>query len=318
VAAAGRELLAARLRELPALAGREVLVCDLALGGYKQPQQLLTVAWLQSLGARLDAVVNVDGFNEVALAPAELPRDLFPFYPRGWVARVRNLVEPGTLRLVAEMDRLERAQRRWARVVSIAPLRWSLTANLVWRLQQRRLVAAHAAAAGDLERRAVAATDELPYRAAGPGFPALPDDAYFDELVRTWRDASLALDHLCRGAGTVYVHALQPNQYVPDSKRLTREERRQAYQEDHPYRTGVLEGYPRLRAAGAELAEAGVRFVDLTDVFADVDQTVYTDTCCHVNEAGYRRVAERIANVLVSELESLAARPGGGGDPRRP
>ena len=39
---------------------------NLALFGYKQPQQLTTLAYLMSIGGQFDLVLNIDGFNEVA------------------------------------------------------------------------------------------------------------------------------------------------------------------------------------------------------------------------------------------------------------
>lgn len=50
--------------------------------------------------------------------------------------------------------------------------------------------------------------------------------------------------------------------------------------------------------AGEALQRAGVAFHDLAAVFADVDETVYTDTCCHLNRKGCRMVAEQIATVV--------------------
>ena len=49
---------------------RRVVILNLALPGFKQPQQLLAVNYLRALGATFDVVVNIDGFNEIALGPA--------------------------------------------------------------------------------------------------------------------------------------------------------------------------------------------------------------------------------------------------------
>jgi hypothetical protein len=60
-----------------------------------------------------------------------------------------------------------------------------------------------------------------------------------------------------------------------------------------------------LREAGRELRRSGLNFVDLVDVFSRVDESVYIDSCCHVNELGIELVAERI-------VESIAAGDGSG------
>ncbi|MFP6606164.1 MAG: hypothetical protein VCC19_06285, partial [Myxococcota bacterium] len=69
----------------PAFPGKRIEFVGLTLGGYKQPQQLMALAWMLSLGAHFDVVVNLDGFNEVVLPYAENdPLGIHPAYPRSW------------------------------------------------------------------------------------------------------------------------------------------------------------------------------------------------------------------------------------------
>lgn len=84
---------------------------------------------------------------------------------------------------------------------------------------------------------------------------------------------------------------------------LTAEERRPAFDPDHPYREPVRLGYPYLIAAGSELVAAGVRFHDATYLFSTVDATVYFDTCCHFNQDGNELLARRIADAIRRDLE---------------
>lgn len=63
----GAPRLAALLEWSPRFAGREVVPLCLGHEGYKQPEQLLVLAYLLSLGQQFDLVINIDGFNEVAL-----------------------------------------------------------------------------------------------------------------------------------------------------------------------------------------------------------------------------------------------------------
>lgn len=60
-------LLDTALEAQPRFRGRDVWVLSLASGGYKQPQQLMVLTYLLSLGAHFDVIVNLDGFNEVTL-----------------------------------------------------------------------------------------------------------------------------------------------------------------------------------------------------------------------------------------------------------
>ncbi len=98
--------------------------------------------------------------------------------------------------------------------------------------------------------------------------------------------------------GARYFHFLQPNQYVAGSKPLSDEERAKAHDEDSPYRPVAERGYPLLRQVGAELRAAGVWFVDLTEVFSGVGETLYIDTCCHFNAKGNALVSQAIARAV--------------------
>jgi hypothetical protein len=59
------EALRAAIAHDPGLAGRRIVILNGAHAAYKQPQLLNRVALLLALGCRIDAVVAIDGFNEV-------------------------------------------------------------------------------------------------------------------------------------------------------------------------------------------------------------------------------------------------------------
>jgi hypothetical protein len=61
---------------------RRVRIQNLAQHGFKQPQQLMALTFALTLGARFDLVVNLDGFNEVALAEVNVLDGVHPAYPR--------------------------------------------------------------------------------------------------------------------------------------------------------------------------------------------------------------------------------------------
>ena len=63
----GHRVLGEKLEAHPRYRGRRVIFVRLAMGSYKQPQQLLTLAYIMSLGGEFDIVVNIDGFNEISL-----------------------------------------------------------------------------------------------------------------------------------------------------------------------------------------------------------------------------------------------------------
>ncbi len=116
----------------------------------------------------------------------------------------------------------------------------------------------------------------------------------------------MQLHNLTVSQGGRYYHVLQPNQYS-GQKVLSDEESRSAYDENSAYRKEVEHGYPLLRNAGGQLREAGVSFLDGTDVFSGNSQTLYTDACCHFNTSGVEAFARKIVDFICSEQSNASA-----------
>jgi hypothetical protein len=290
---------------------KRIIVVNLSIPGYKQPQQLMMLNYMLALGAHFDAVINIDGFNDIALGPTEnQPKGVAAFYPRTWYYHARNF-DPETRLVIAELAGLTDRRAAWARRFSVAPLRFSMTATVVWVLLDRRLALAVAAKKTELARR----TDSgATYTVTGPPRHYRTLGEINQELADIWRRSSLQMHRLAKGSGILYYHFLQPNQYVPGSKPMGAQEQRQALDLFHPYRTVVVDGYPRLIAGGQQLAQEGVRFYDLTRIFASVPEPRYIDTCCHVNPAGSEQVAAAVVEAILRDVRGPrrgepAARP---------
>lgn len=271
-----------------------------ALGGYKQPQQLMALAWMLSLGERLDAVVNLDGFNDITLGAIEnVPHNVHPYYPRSWRERVRAVPDLRLRNLLGEVAYLRKRRAELARRFAGTPFVATVTGNLVWRSLDRR--AATAAAEAEARLAGYDTPRWWPAVSRGPDFQHRDRATLLEGSVRLWRRASRQMHDLCAARGIPYHHFLQPNQYVPGSKPLSARERALAYRADSLFRPLVEEGYPLLQQAGRELAAEGVAFHDLTALFSDVDDTLYVDDCCHLNPRGNRLLARAVAEVLAAD-----------------
>ncbi len=282
---------------------RSVSLTCLALQGYRQPQQLMAVNYLCCLGAEFDVIVCLDGFNEVALPPAEDPRgEVFELYPRRWAERLPDIMDERELELRLAGSRL-RAQRRalaldWSR----APWRYSALSLVVWRWRDERLRTELVRLATELSEHKLPEIGRQ-YALRGPHRDALPPPARAVRLADDWAACSRQLHRVCDGIGAVYVHALQPNQYVAESKPLSAQEVEFAVRPDSEYVPAVANGYPELREQGRRLRDEGENFLDLTEIFAGVSETIYVDDCCHMNERGNSILAERLAEEITAALE---------------
>jgi hypothetical protein len=169
----GREELVAALSPWASRHGKRVRVLSLGHGGYKQPQQLLLLAYLLTVGQRFDVVINLDGFNRA-------------------LARLGSLAE-----LRVEIERLEARRSR----------AWLAADYLVCSLLLNRSRARYEElSAGALEEATGEKQAELlPLLAAR--------EAGAEAIPRDWARASRMMEALTERWGGHYLHVLQPNQY---------------------------------------------------------------------------------------------------------
>src|SRR5258706_297194 len=69
------------LAPAPRLAGKALRVMPFARGGGKEPQQILRLVFLISIGLAPDGVIELDGFNEVALGNKNATVGVHPLFP---------------------------------------------------------------------------------------------------------------------------------------------------------------------------------------------------------------------------------------------
>jgi len=294
----GREALARALDADPALRGKRVRLHSFALGGFKQPQMLAALAYVLALGQRFDVVVELDGFNDVALSfVTHKDMGIFPAYPRDWDSLVRLAPDVDQLRRMGRVDYWQEWRSSVAQRFAKRPWSLSVTAGLVWKSVDRLLGGELLRARTDLARTAAASYG---YRERGPVRHYASDGELLADIARTWALSSLQMHRLCAAEGMRYHHFLQPNQYVPGSKPLGEGERAVAYRTDKDYRLPVEKGYPLLQAEGARLAASGVDFHDLSRLYAGVTAPLYIDDCCHVNQQGNAMMGEAVGKVIAA------------------
>lgn len=300
----GHPLFAQLLEGDPRFEGKDVEVLRYAHAAYKQPQQLIQLAYLLSFGYRPDAVINLDGFNEVANGYNYSRAGVNPLYPSfpvwGGVLRLQLADERSlelSLRLTAERERAERLvsgaiDRGWTRSALLGRYVEQRLAeiNRTRSSLQRELLAvdSDARTGGDADRQVL-----------GPEFePGL--ESVVELAATSWFQSSLSMHTLCEARGIFYLHCLQPTKHDPGSKPLTQEERDL---DPGPvgWKPGVEAGYPLLRAKGRELAELGIHFVDTSRCFADSPVTLYSDAC-HLVRKGNATLTLAIATAFFERM----------------
>ncbi len=288
------------LKKIPQYKDKELRIVLFALGGFKQPQQLMALNYFLALGAEYDVVINLDGFNEIVLPYSDnLPLQVHPNYPRHWNLYARKGLDSKTQiqlsRQIQAKEDIEKTKRSF--------LKWKVNYSnfglLLWRMihnkQANKVYAAEAALREQIQN------SEADYQATGPKEIVTDTTAYFAEQAAFWRRSSSMIHAISESHGFDYFHFLQPNQYVPNSKSFTKEELETAYAEGkYTYKTGVQLGYPMLIEEGTTLINDGIAFTDLTSLYTQEKRTVYSDRCCHFNQLGYDIMAEKIATIIAN------------------
>ena len=279
---------------------KQVSVFGAAIEGYKQPQQALTLAFVLAVGAKFDVVINIDGFNEVVLPYQDnyVVKD-YPFFPRSWHLRIGG--KGSGVKVAGEMSYLNERKERMIASLSSNMVYRSAAAGLVaeWRLNDvtKRIA--------DLGGRIDG--DSLTFEQSGPFAGGLKMEEVVAQSVDVWSRSSLLMKAISDGHRIEYYHVLQPNQYAPDSKVFSDEERAWHVKPDDPVGRIATVAYPLLIERGRTLVKSVPTYIDATRLFADKRRTVYADNCCHLNRLGYELIADFIAREVI--FRSAAFKP---------
>jgi hypothetical protein len=269
-----------RLREVDSLRDRPIRVLNYAHAAYKQPQQLMRLAYLLSFGYRPDAVINLDGYNEAAGGMHNALEGRNPVYPGFPIWGV--LVQHAALG-ENEMDIMMRLwqirhksrgilRRTFDRGYYRSSILGSLSlAKLRDLSKARALLQSELASLAQGERPAI-----MSRQIGGPDYRR--GEAVVDLIVSNWFESSLSIEALCRERSILYLHALQPALHDPGSKPLTEVELQLLEQSDE-YNQGVVKCYPMFRKRGKDLVDRGVAFVDVSNVFQETEEELYFDAC---------------------------------------
>ncbi len=286
------------LKSIDRFKNKDVEIVSFALGGYKQPQQLFTLIYFMIIGIQLDIIINLDGFNEVALPYTEnLPTNVSSFYPRNWALRTNKLFDRELIYLQAKIEQLKETREKHVNAVNKHLICKSNIVKLIRQIFINRCT--NQLINHNIELMKLISDTEINLQTTGPEKPFKDDYSAFKRFAEIWKISSLHMSRICKANGILYFHFLQPNQYHNNSKKLTIEELETAYADkDYPYRTAVENTYHLLINEGEFLRNGGVNFTDLTMIFKDEKQSIYIDTCCHVNDLGNMIFADRISDVL--------------------
>jgi hypothetical protein len=265
---------------------RKPLVMSFAVGGHALPQAAFIYLYFREM---FDIIVFIDGLNELWNYVENNEAGWPPEYAKAWHFRYmlsRDELTPDNFEHTSTIVALKQRLRSMTELSLKPVLRSSLVVHRVWdALQMRwsRVIAEESLAI------------KSDYR-EGEKFFDQDDDRLLAHAARQWGRYHRLIDEVATSQGSLAIHLLQPNPFVPGSKALTREEVAKV-RSSFPVEDYVLKGYPRLRREVSALKHHGLIARDLSYVFRKVRTPIWVDSA-HVNRDGARQIIDRIASLI--------------------
>lgn len=298
------ERLSHLLKELPQLQGRQVRILNFAAGGYKQPQQLFLLNFFLVQGQKFDLVLNIDGFNEIALSDRNREYKVDPSMPSAQHIAAfakylsREQLDSSYIRLLAKLltakEQATRTQKisDSSRFASIAFIYrffhiWHSKTYVEAQLEFDKI-------GTDLDSTSLI---QLQTITEYKNFQDIKNKS-----LTLWLESSKMMKTLSEESGIPYLHILQPNQYV--SKKSFSEEEKKLALTDSAYNVeAIRSGYEALKGAAQTFKEHGLQFFDATGIFDNETSITFSDNCCHLNQRGNDILAFEIGEVLGTLLD---------------
>ena len=290
--------LESRIEELEGFEDRRVRVLTFAQGGFKYPQQIQALSYFSSIGQRFNVVIDISGFNEIALGSFNASRGI----EAGWPSMMHlgpllRLIEssaapPEAIGLLASI------QSDTARAKRLESLAGESRLASMWFLRHLQLRTVEARLSSDQVELALSSsigTFEFVRVPRRDGSSKLEDACR--KAALQWSRCALMMHALARSIDAEFIEVLQPNQYFSNHE-FSRSERSRALKPRSVFREPVQVGYPFLQSAATELREEGIHVVDAIDVFDSELRPVFSDSCCHYDDLGNRILVDRIFEEL--------------------
>lgn len=279
--------------------GKKVKVLNFALPGYRQPQQLFTFQYFAMLGQHFDAVINIDGFNEVVTGPKNNSDKAEWSYPADslWGAAGRQLESVAR----KEQNTRETWTAQGIRAANAYANACRLGICILWSELMKAVYRN-----GPIETNSLSPDNQKTAFPVSPLRKINDEKILFTALTDLWVSSSISMSDLANRLGAPYVHLLQPNQwyrrfgdYAPINQ-------------NHIYDWvigPVNTGYDSFRARIPALSNAGVAFVDASGIFEGQDwRKNYSDDCCHYTTTGYNRLHLSMIDAISKQLAAAAVK----------
>ena len=284
-----RAYLERRIAEL--FPNKKPVVMNFGVGGHALPQSALIYIYFKEL---FDVAVFIDGLNELwnyvennrAGVPPEYAKAVHYIYKLS-----REELTPHQFERTSTIVSLKKRIAYLTRFSLIPVLRQSLLVHYIWKVLE-----------GYWSTRIADTSREIVQSYEGrPRFFEQDDEVILAHAARQWAKYHRLVHQLATADGVLSIHLLQPNPFVPGSKRLTPEEKYRV-ENSFPVKSYVVNGYPKLKEQLLQLRAEGLIVEDLSYAFQSSDIMVWNDSA-HLNDMGKRVITDKLIQLIAKNRE---------------
>jgi len=250
--------------------GRKLKFTNLSLGGYRQPQQLITsILYMDNF----DAFISVEGFNESVATSSTCK-------PLSW-NKLSQLYDPkyGSTIYFKSYILLKNVYKNFyllnKHFYTPRVILYFASKNI--KNTFYKLLHKHNKSIEDQCRKE---TESIIKIDSG--------DLWYKFLKRQ----HLLLDSVDKKILTF----IQPNQYLKGTKKWSSDEHKIFQSKDKVHQEKINEKY--INAISKIKTIKSKNIINLTSVYSDIESTIYKDECCHVNEQGNKVIIKEILRHL--------------------
>ena len=301
-----------KLKELPQFKDKEFIILSFATGGYKQPQQLIILNYFLSLGQKFDIIINVDGFNEVALSSLNNRNNLDVTMPSfQHISPLVNFASHSlTPRAIETMNRIRANKEKLngeimnlftCKFASFYTIQSFYIQSLINNYRQD-VIKFERDIKTNTKGKSIVQLNVVP--------EPLADGVVFDKIAQHWVRSSVLMKRVSEASQIPYFHFLQPNQYYQTKRVFSEAEKKVAFNKETPYADAVKLGYPKLLENVKKLQSNGVQFFSAINILDDIKEPIYIDSCCHYYDLGLKALGNYVGDSLVKVLSQNREKTG--------
>lgn len=252
------------------------VVLNAAIGGGKQPQQLFKLYYLDLINFEFDIIINLDGFNELALPLSENYQiNDHLIYPRNFSRLVATFN--------SNFDCVNDINKRTKRFL-LFPI---LELYDLYKIRN-----CHFSLEGENKNTGTRFSDMT-------NFKKRELEKSFKHVKKIWEKSSEKINDFSKLKKILYIHVIQPNQYLKDSKKLTNKELELLNYSK--YGDLISQYYHSFNFENINIKNN----LDLKYIFKNNNNEIYRDYCCHLNNYGMHLISKEIVKKFELELKEM-------------